>query len=247
MLVVDGVDLLDDVDGAPDLTWLPAANSRPNVRVVLTTSGARAPVDEVLRRGWPVAELPPLTDDERRTFIATFLGRCAKGLDAVHVDRLADAPADRQRRSSCGPCSTSCASTATTSRSAHVIDRYLAAATVDDLLEQVLARYEADFERDRPGLVGDAFRALWAARRGLTEPELLRTARRRPRRRRRSPTPVWSPLFLAAEDGSGHPRPGCSGSPAELHAARSRIGTSPTRLHRVAAHRRLAGYFAADR
>ena len=62
----------------------------------------------------------------------------------------------------------------------------------------MLARYETDFERDRPGLVGDAFRALWAARRGLSEPELLELLGDGV-----DPVPhaVWSPLVLAAEDG----------------------------------------------
>ena len=53
------------------------------------------------------------------------------------------------------------------------IDHYLAAATIDDLYERVLSRYEEDYERERPGLVGEAMSLLWAARRGLSETELL--------------------------------------------------------------------------
>ena len=40
VVVIDGVDRLDDVDGAPDLRWLPA-EIPPNVRLVLTASAAR--------------------------------------------------------------------------------------------------------------------------------------------------------------------------------------------------------------
>ena len=90
VLVVDGCDLLLDVDGALDLTWLPGTVPS-NVRVVLTTAGSDA-VDEGLRRGWTVSVVPGLDEDERRAFIATFLGRWSKGLDREHVGRLTAAP-----------------------------------------------------------------------------------------------------------------------------------------------------------
>ncbi|MFN8016707.1 MAG: DUF4062 domain-containing protein [Acidimicrobiales bacterium] len=195
LVVVDGADLLVDVDGALELTWLPTSVPA-NVRVVVTTADHRA-ADEAVRRGWPVHDVPPLDDAERRQFIATFLGRWSKGLDAVHVDRLASAPQTGS------PLFLRTVLDELRQHGDHftlgeVIAGYLSASTIDDLLEQVLARYERDFERDRPGLVGDAFRALWAARRGLTEPELLELLG--------GPDgPVigatWSPLVLAAEDG----------------------------------------------
>ena len=43
----------------------------------------------------------------------------------------------------------------------------------------ILARYEADCEQDRPGLVGDALSYIWAAREGLSEPQLLALCRLR--------------------------------------------------------------------
>ncbi len=52
VLVVDGAELLADVDGAPDLTWLPL-QVPTTLRLVITTSDQRA-VDEAARRGWPV-------------------------------------------------------------------------------------------------------------------------------------------------------------------------------------------------
>jgi hypothetical protein len=50
IILVDGADLLTDIDGAPDLTWLPKAVPRA-VRVIVTTSGKR-PVEAAQRRGW---------------------------------------------------------------------------------------------------------------------------------------------------------------------------------------------------
>src|SRR5690606_14923986 len=51
VIVLDGVDRLDDVDGAPDLRWLPT-DVPANVRIVVTASGDR-PRAAVDHRGWP--------------------------------------------------------------------------------------------------------------------------------------------------------------------------------------------------
>ena len=240
VLVVDGADLLDDVDGAPDLTWLPLEVPSA-IRLIVTTSDSRT-VEEANRRGWPVGDVPPLDDTERRAFIASFLGRWSKGLDPVHVDRLAGAPQtgnplflrtvlDELRQ--WGDHFTL----------GEVIDRYLAAATVDDLLEQVLARYEGDFERDRPGLVGDAMRALAVARRGLSEPELLDllgTGTGEP-----VAHAVWSPLVLAAEDGLVT-RSGILGFATPLHRRAAEERYLPVEGDRRRAAGAVAAYFASQ-
>ncbi|MCU1393424.1 MAG: hypothetical protein JWM34_1852 [Ilumatobacteraceae bacterium] len=199
VIVVDGADLLTDVDGARSLTWLPSVVP-PSVRVIVTTNrddAADPTIVEAHRRGWPVATVPPLDEAERRALIRSFLGRYAKGLDEVHVVRLVGAPMtgnvlylrtllDELRQH--GDHFTL----------GDVIERYLAAPTLDALLGLVLARYERDFERDRPGLVRDAMRSLWAARRGLTEPELLDIVGAPGRPETQA---VWAPLSLAAEAG----------------------------------------------
>lgn len=238
VLVVDGADLLTDTDGAPDLTWLPP-ELPPTVRVVVTTAGPR-PLDEALRRGWPVLDVPPLTEAERAAYVRTFLARWSKGLDPVHVETLTSSPhtgnvlylrtvLDELRQH--GDHFTL----------GEVIAGYLAAETVDDLLELVLARYEQDFQRDRPGLVGDAFRAVWAARRGLTEPELLDLLGGT------EPLPyaAWSPLVIAAEAGL-ITRSGRIGFATEAHrrAVSDRYLAGPDDQQR--AHAALASYFSAQ-
>jgi len=50
---------------------------------------------------------------------------------------------------------------------------YLAADNPVQLYKRILLRYQQDYENDRIGLVKDAMSYLWAARRGLTEHELL--------------------------------------------------------------------------
>lgn len=239
VVVVDGCELLLDIDGAPDLTWLPLALPA-GLRLVLASASPRT-TDEVLRRGWAVAEVPPLDDAERRAFIAAFLGRWSKGLDAVHVDRLAGAPQTGT------PLFLRTVLDELRQHGDHftlgdVIERYLAAATVDDLLELVLARYEQDFERDRPELVRDAMTALWAARRGLTEPELLDLLGPGD-----DPLPgaVWSPLVLAADDGLVT-RSGLLGFATPVHRKAVEDRYLATEGDRRAASARLAAHFAAQ-
>ena len=53
------------------------------------------------------------------------------------------------------------------------IEYYLAATEVDGLYERILDRWQQDYEQDRPDLVREAMSLLWAARRGLSEVELL--------------------------------------------------------------------------
>jgi tetratricopeptide (TPR) repeat protein len=235
IVVVDGVDQLDDADGATDLVWLPAAPPAA-IRIVLTTL-AGPPIDASTHRGWNLLQVPPLTEPERRELIATFLAQFAKALDEVHVRRLATAV----------PTGNALYLRVVLSELrqhgdhftlGNLIETLLAAATVDDLLEQVLARYERDYERDRPGLARDAFSALWAARRGLSEPELLDLLGTG-----EDPLPhrTWAPLFLAAEEGlvtrSGYLR---FATDVHRKAVEDRYAPSP------AGHAALATYFAAQ-
>jgi len=238
VVVLDGVDRLADVDRAPDLRWLPAAIADTDVRFVVTGSGQRAR-DAFALRGWPVLEVPPLAPDERRAIATHVLAVGAKTLDPAHLDALVAAPATGNPRF---------LRTVLDELRQHgehftlraLIDRLTAAPTVDDLLELVLARYEADFEGDRPGLVGDTMRALWAARHGLAEAELLDLLAPGPDH---LPQRVWAPLHLAAAEGIVS-RGGLLGfaHPDLRQAVEDRY--LPTPESRTAAHATLAGYFA---
>ena len=64
-------------------------------------------------------------------------------------------------------------------------------------LKQELAGYQHDYERDRPGLVSEALGLIWAARRGLSETELLRLLR--PTYLPQLPLTTWSPLRAALQ------------------------------------------------
>ena len=119
------------------------------------------------------------------------------------------------------------------------IDGYLSAATVDELYERILARYEGDYEGERPGLVRDAMTLLWAARRGLSEAELLELLGHEG-----APLPRahWSPLHLAAEASLVN-RSGLIGFFHDYLRQAVEGRYLPTEEDRRRAHVRLAGYF----
>ena len=122
---------------------------------------------------------------------------------------------------------------------ARKIDECLRATTIDALSEQILARYEADYERDRPGLVRDAMTLIWAARLGLSEAELLDLLGSAGQQ---LPAAYWSPLSLAAEQSLSL-RSGLIGF-AHDHLRRAIEGRYlQLESERQAAHLRLAGYF----
>ena len=184
---------LDDVDNAQDLAWLPESFA-PGVRVVLSTL-AGAPLDEIRRRGFPEAVVAPLTAVEKREVIQKYLEFYGKELSEARTARLCAAGAasnplflrallDELRQFG------------SYSRLDERLGLYLQAQVPEDLFGMILERYETDYERERPGLVRDACSFLLAARRGLSEAELLDVTGGP-----EGPLPhlYWSPLFLAAE------------------------------------------------
>jgi tetratricopeptide (TPR) repeat protein len=171
VIVIDGLDQLSDRDNALDLGWLPSAVPA-NVRLLVSTQSGR-PLEEINRRGWATMTIAPLSDSQRRLMIDGYIAEKHGGrLTTADANRIVAAPAtgnplylrtllDELRVFGVHEQLTQ-----------HII-QYLTAPTVSELFVRVLSRWESDYERDRSGLVGVAMRLLWAARRGLSEGELL--------------------------------------------------------------------------
>jgi nephrocystin-3 len=238
VLVIDALNQLDDRDGAPDLVWLPPGVP-DNVRLILSTLPGR-PLEALEKRNWPTLTIEPLTVDERRRLIQDYLRQYTKGLSDSRVERIAAC------QQAANPLFLRALLEELRVFGVHErlderIDYYLRAATVDDLYERILERWEVDYEVEREGLVREAMSLLWAARRGLSEAELLdllsRDGQPLPRAR-------WSPLFLAAEQ-SLTSRGGLIGFFHDYlrQAVRNRYLSNET--DRRNAHLRLADYFGA--
>ncbi len=170
VLVLDGVDQIEDSDSAPDLSFLPFAPP-PGCRLILSAVSGTRPADEAARRGWTVVDVGPLSPAEVPRVFASLIARKSRALSSEHLARICASPAASNplflsvladELSVVGSYETLDA----------IIDRYAAVASLDDLYDHVLQRWESDYDA-RPGLVAASMRALWAARRGLSERELL--------------------------------------------------------------------------
>ncbi len=237
-LVLDGLDMLDDRDHAPDLAWLPW-EIPAGVRIV-ASAGAERTVEAAVARGFAVHPVPALDMFEGGELVVGFLARYSKRLDSELAARIVNS------RHGGNPRFVRAVLDELRQHGDHftleaLLGDYLASETVDDLFERILARWEHDYERDRPGLVADAFTLIASARTGLSEPELLALLGDG------DPLPhaVWAPLYLA----SGEALMRRSGRLALAHQPfvtaitdRYLAGDSERR----AVHHRLADHFATD-
>jgi tetratricopeptide (TPR) repeat protein len=193
VLILDSLNQLEDRDGAQDLVWLPA-ELPANVRLLVSTLPGRA-LDEIKQRGWSALEVNPLEAEERRRLITEYLKQYTKELSPVFEKQIADAaPAGN-------PLYLRALLEELRLWGDHEflreqISYYLSAATTEELYQKILERYEKDYEGDRPGLVREAMSLLWAARRGLSESELLDLLGVNGQPLAHA---IWSPLYLAAE------------------------------------------------
>jgi len=197
IVVIDALNQLEDKDRGRLLGWLPAYPFTGALRLIVST----LPGDtlEILgKRDWPTHQIQPFTKDERRRMIIDYLARFGKKFDVQRLVRLSAEPAaanplylkillDEMRV------------TGTHEKLDERLNDYLAAKDIPALLSKVLGRYERDYEHDRKGLIGEALGLIWAARRGLTEAELLQLLR--PAHLPQLPLAIWAPLRSALEEG----------------------------------------------
>lgn len=237
VLILDALNQLEDRDGAPDLVWLPPVIPA-NVRMIFSTLPGRA-LDELTKRDWQTLHVEPLKIEERTQLIKEYLAQYTKSLSPAQMELVANSPqADNplylrvllEELRVFG----------IYEKLNDRIGYYLDARSIDELYERILARYEADYERERPGLVRDAMSMLWAARHGLSEVELLELLGTKD-----APLPhaFWSPLSLAAE----HALVSRTGLIGFFHSyLRQAVQNRylPTEQEQQACHLRLADYFA---
>jgi tetratricopeptide (TPR) repeat protein len=170
VMVIDGLDQLDDRGPALDLDWLPEVIPA-NVRLVLSTTGGRT-LDAIHRRGWETHVLGPLDPRARRDVAASFFASFGKKTDAARLDEMVAA------RQSANPLFLRTVMEelrilGDRKQLPEMIASLLRSATIEDLYGRVFHRWESDYERGCEGLVGHALRLLATSRYGLSEPELL--------------------------------------------------------------------------
>lgn len=236
ILILDGLNQLEDRDGAQDLFWLPQTVPN-NVQIYLSTLPGKA-LDEIIKRQWPAIVVKPLDHRERKELIQKYLKLFAKALSSPRVERIAGAP-------QCGnPLFLKVLLDELRLFGRHelldyLIADYLDAEDVPALYDRILARCERDYERYWPGLVGDSMSAIWAAKRGLSEKELREVLGSEDEP---LPNAYWSPLFLAIEPSLIN-RSGIINFAHDYfrQAVKQRYLSDPDDQNRI--HKRLALYF----
>ncbi len=236
VLILDALNQLEDRDGAPDLVWLPPVIPS-NIRLVLSTLPGRA-LDDLNKRAWPTLQVKRLERHEREQLIRDYLAQYTKALSPARVERIATAD------QTANPLYLRALLDELRVYGDHFtldqrIEHYLAATAAVVLYEKILERYEEDYEHERAGLVRDTMSLLCAARRGLSEAELMDLLGTE-----QGPLPRahWSPLFLAAEQ-SLVSRSGLIGFGHDYLRQAVRDKYLPVEQDQHAAHLRLADYF----
>ena len=175
ILVLDGLNQLEDRAHAPDLAWLPQ-HIPPAVRLIVSTLPGRS-LDALQKRNWPSLDIEPLDTKEgdtgeRRILINDYLAQFGKSLDYSQIKRITDA------RQTTNPLYLKTLLDelrvfGSRKKLNERMEYYLQANTIDDLIDKMLERLEQDYERDQPGLTRKAMSLIWASRHGLSETELL--------------------------------------------------------------------------
>ncbi len=190
VLVLDGLNQLEDRDAATDMGWLPIVFP-PNCRVILTTLPCRS-LDIIRRRQWQEMTVQPLTMRERKHLLEEFLAVYGRSLSFARTNLIVSAEQaanplflrtllDELRQFG------------EHDRLGERIEFYLAAKDPRDLYERILERWEHDYGRK---LVRKSLSLIWAARRGLSEAEILDLLGENGQP---LPRAKWTPLYLAAE------------------------------------------------
>jgi hypothetical protein len=199
LIVLDALNQLEE-ESAQHLSWLPA-EPVPGVRWVVSTLPGRCQ-DALAARGWATSrhtlEVPPLERGERASIVESYLGLFTKRLDKRLAERLAVAPQSENALF------LKVALDELRIRGRHealeeLIDRILACPGPVELFVLVLKSLE-EFDKDRPNLVRESLGFLGAARRGLTESELLQLlSDHADPATHPLPRALWSPVFLSLE------------------------------------------------
>lgn len=195
VLIIDGLNQLEDKDNALSLGWLPQ-NFPSHVRLIVSTLSGPA-LDEILRRKWKTLSVKSLGQKARQAMMEGYLKRFGKTLEPQFIEQILRAPQSEN------PLYTrvlleELRQFGKFDQLGGKIADYLEAQNPRELFEKILDRLEEDYNTpDYDGFVADTLSFLWVSPRGLYESELLEIMGST-----ENPVPkaIWSPLYLALQE-----------------------------------------------
>jgi len=166
--VLIALDGLDKLSSEQNLRWLPIA---PGLHWLASSLPGDAQTAALASRFAPL-DVKPLSEHERRDFIAGTLARWRRELEPQQIARIMQ-PAATELAGSPLYLKTVLEELRVSADNARLTERledYRGARDMANLFDHVLKRLEDDCE---PGLVAKALRLIWASRAGLEETEIL--------------------------------------------------------------------------
>lgn len=194
ILILDGLNQLENRENAPDLTWLPVYFPSA-IRVIISILPGRAD-GAIASRHWSEFKIGELRADERTKLINEYLALFTKKLDKSQIQTLLAAEQTKN------PLFLKVLLDELRVFGVYEVLNeqiiyYLKAQNPDELYALILNRMEKDYETHCPEMVKKAFSFIWASRHGLSENEILDLLGKKGKP---LPRAFWSPLYLAMEE-----------------------------------------------
>jgi nephrocystin-3 len=238
IVVLDGLNKLDDRDGAHDLVWLPSAFPKL-VRVIISTA-PNFILDVLKKRKSEMMEVKPLEEGQRKSFTRLYLNLMSKQLDEKLEFRISQAPQTANPRY-LKTLLDDVAAFGKFDQLGTKIDTDLQASNTSQLYEIVLQRLEQDFDRN---VVKNFMILLSASRRGLmltSELGVILSGKKF-----KVSEDAWTSFFIAADESL---LADCSGlilfANQDVRAAVERRYLR-TQGDKISAHRELAEFFSSS-
>jgi len=237
VIILDALNQLEDREGAQDLVWLPPFIP-DNIRLIVSTLSGRT-MEAIEKNGWQLElKIETLGEDERKLLIKEFLGDYGKNVPEV-VEMIAEHKGTRTENPLfLRALLEELRVFGDHERLKERVTHYLLATSIPDLFDKILTRWEEDYGRGID-LVRRSMTLLWAARRGLSETEILEAMGEVDEP---MPHAYWSPIFLAAGDSLVN-RGGLLTFFHDYLREAVRKKYLPTEEEQKEAHRGLADYF----
>ena len=200
IVILDALNQLGDQDHAKLLGWLPDQVLNGPLRLITSTLPAKAGDDDPLEytrtHNFQELSVNPMQQQERAEMIDDYLSRFGKKLDQHRINRLASAH-QTENPLYLKILLDDLRVMGTHDRLDERLSEYLVAQDIPALLQYVISRWQRDYEKDCPGLVSKTLGLIYAARRGLSEAELLQLLS--PEDNKQLPAAIWAPFRAALE------------------------------------------------
>lgn len=196
ILVLDALNQIEEQDNVRKLGWLPDKFPK-NVRVLVSALTGPT-LEEIEKRGWEVYRLHGMSVAEKKKAIRAYLAPFRKKLEPEEERRLSKSREATNPLYLRGILDELRVYGADHRKIADRLGECLSAGSVTKLYQNILERYERDYDKGHKDRVRDALVYIWASPRGgLYETEILELlgSIKHPMRRWN-----WSPIYLALRE-----------------------------------------------